>query len=119
MRIYISVPISGHPIEQQRAKASEIAEKLKELGHEPVNPFDTPEAPEDLSDKEKYAYYMGEDIKRLLLCDAIFMCVGWSRSIGCSIERAVAQNAGLLIYEHFVDNEGQVRPISMLGKFKL
>lgn len=119
MKVYISIPIKNCDESVQRAKAKEIAEKLKELGHEPVNPFDTPEAPKDLSEEEKYAWYMGEDIKRLLLCDAIFMCKGWSRSIGCSIERAVAQKAGLCIYEHFVDNKGQVRPISMLGEFSL
>lgn len=45
MRIYISIPISGHDLATQRATASEIAEKIKALGHEPVNPFDTPDAP--------------------------------------------------------------------------
>ena len=95
MRIYISIPIKGHSIEQQRPKASEIAEKLKELGHEPVNPFDTPAPPEDLSEEEKYAWYMGRDIEQLLLCDAILMCAGWRDSVGCTIEHGAALAKGI------------------------
>lgn len=85
MRIYISIPISGHNIEKQCAAASEIADNLRKLGHEPVNPFETPEAPPDMNDKEKYAYYMGEDLKQLLTCDAVFLCKGWSESRGCRL----------------------------------
>lgn len=101
MRIYISIPISGLPIEQQQAKAREIAKRLRELGHEPVNPFDTPEAPKGLSDKERYAYYMGEDLKRLLTCDAIFFCEGWYESKGCRLEADVAIMYKLQEYGRF------------------
>lgn len=94
MKIYISIPISNRDLAAQQATAREIADNLRKLGHEPVNPFDTPEAPQGLSDKEKYAYYMGEDIKRLLMCDAVFLCNGWSESRGCRLE---AQTA--LIYD--------------------
>lgn len=90
MKIYISIPITGHAPEAQRAKAAAIADEIRNLGHEPVNPFDTPEAPAGLNEKERYAYYMGEDIKRLLLCDAILMCEGWRFSKGCKAEYEVA-----------------------------
>ena len=86
MKIYISIPISGKSFYPQYAKAAEIAEQIRALGHEPVNPFDTPEPPEGLSEKERYAYFMGEDIKRLLMCDAIFLCEDWSHSRGCRVE---------------------------------
>ncbi len=97
MKIYISIPISGCNIEKQCVTASEIAEKLRKLGHEPVNPFDTPQAPPDMSDKEKYAYYMGEDLKRLLTCDAVFMCKGWNLSRGCCTEEFVARMYGIKV----------------------
>lgn len=103
MKIYISIPISGYPIEEQKAKAREIAEKLRKLGHEPVNPFDTPEAPQGLSKKEQYVYYMGEDIKRLLMCDAIFFCEGWYKSRGCRLEADVAIIYKLQEYGRFED----------------
>lgn len=90
MRIYISIPIKGKDESVQRRLASEIAEKIKEAGHEPVNPFDTPNPPEDYAEERKYAYYMSRDIERLMLCDAIYLCEGWERSMGCRIERSIA-----------------------------
>lgn len=103
MRIYISIPISGRNIEKQCAAASEIADNLRKLGHEPVNPFDTPEAPPDMSDKEKYAYYMGEDIKRLLMCDAVFLCERWNESKGCLLEFHATSIYGLEQYGRLED----------------
>lgn len=99
MKIYISIPISGHDLAAQRAKAREIADKLRKLGHEPVNPFDTPKPSGNLSEKEEYAYYIGEDIKKLITCDAVFMCDGWNCSKGCCIEKQVAYILKLTVYE--------------------
>lgn len=91
MKIYISVPISGLDLMTQTGIALEIAEKIRDLGHEPVNPFDTPLAPLGVTEKEKYAYYMGEDIKHLLMCDAAYFCEGWRGSNGCLLEFNAAQ----------------------------
>lgn len=101
MKIYISIPISGCDIEQQRGTASKIAEIIKRMGHEPVNPFDTPQAPEEWNSDEKYAYYMGEDIKRLLLCDAVYVCNGWKHSRGCRAEVRLARIYHLSVYDKF------------------
>lgn len=98
MKIYISIPISNHNLATQRAKATEIAEKIKALGHEPVNPFDTPEAPADMDEREKYSYYMGEDIKRLLMCDGVYFHSGWHKSKGCNVEFTIAFTYKLKIF---------------------
>lgn len=100
MRIYISIPISGHNLATQRATAAEIADKIIALGHEPVNPFNTPLAPLEMDEKEKYTYYMGEDVKRLLLCDAAYFCEGWQMSKGCRIEAFIAGTYGLAVFHH-------------------
>lgn len=102
MKIYISIPISNCDLIKQQYKAAHIADKLKALGHEPVNPFDTPKPPEHWDTGMKYAYYMGEDIKRLLLCDAILMCEGWEDSIGCTIEHSIASIKKLVVF-HSLD----------------
>ena len=98
MEIYISIPISNCDLATQRAQAAEIAEKIKSLGHEPVNPFDTPEAPAEMSERERYSYYMGEDVKRLLLCDAAYFCEGWHKSKGCNVEFTIALTYKLKIF---------------------
>lgn len=103
MRIYISIPISNFDLSKQQAKAREIADKLRELGHEPVNPFDTPKAPQVLSEKEQYAYYMGEDIKRLLMCDAVYFHPKWTKSKGCGIEHDIAIRCRLERFYTFSD----------------
>lgn len=103
MRIYISIPISNLDLATQRAKAVEIAERIKNLGHEPVNPFDTPEAPPEMSEREKYAYYMGRDIEQLLMCDAVYFHPHWTKSKGCSTEHDIAVRYGLERFYTFSD----------------
>lgn len=97
MKVYISIPMSGCDLDTQRAEAAKTAELLTTLGHEAVNPFDTPQPPEGLTDKESYAYFIGEDIKRLLTCDAIYFCDGWTRSKGCQAEYEIARTYGIPI----------------------
>lgn len=100
MKIYISIPITGHDFDKQSATAKEIETLISDLGHTPVNPFNTPAPPSWMeSEQEQYAHFMGEDIKELLLCDAIYMANGWKDSKGCSLEYMAAQIYGLKIYD--------------------
>ncbi len=103
MKIYISIPISGHDLAAQKAKAEEIADKLRKLGHEPVNPFDTPPPSGNLSEEEEYAYYIGEDMKKLLTCNVVFLCDGWNRSKGCRLEVQAALLYGMRLYGRLTD----------------
>lgn len=103
MKIYISIPITGLNLMTQKGIAQEIAEKIRALGHEPVNPFDTPIAPPEMSEKEKYAYYMGEDIRRLLMCDAVYFHPKWTKSKGCSTEHDIAVRYRLERFYTFSD----------------
>ena len=98
MRIYISVPISGLDLATQQILAAQTAEKIRTLGHEPVNPFETPLAPPEWPEQQKYAYYMGRDIEKLLLCDAVFFCKGWHESKGCLVESYIAETNGIRHY---------------------
>lgn len=91
MKIYLSIPKSGHDISIQSKLARLQSELLELRGHTPMNPFTTQTAPEHLNEKETYAYYMGEDMKMLLSCDAIYMVdKKWRKSKGCSIEHNAA-----------------------------
>ena len=97
-RIYISIPISGHDLEEVKEKARVVSERLlydvfglKKEWHrqDVITPFDV--CPE--TDKP-YSYYMGKDIEALLECDAIFLCEGWQNSKGCMAEFEVARIYG-------------------------
>ena len=79
-KIYISIPISGHDLEEVKTKARDIREhllwdvfELKKGQHRPdvITPFDVCPEPD-----KPYSYYMGKDIEALLECDAIYLCEG-------------------------------------------
>ena len=97
-RVYISIPISGHDLEEVKAKARDIREWVlwDEFGlekgfHRPdvITPFDVCPEPD-----KPYSYYMGKDIEALLECDAIYLCEGWQHSKGCMAEFEVARIYG-------------------------
>ena len=97
-RIYISIPISGHNLEEVKAKARDINERLlcdvfgfRKGQNRPdvITPFDVCSEPD-----KPYSYYMGKDIEALLECDAIYLCEGWQNSKGCMAEFEVARIYG-------------------------
>lgn len=91
MKIYISIPITGQDYEAQKRKAEQIATCIELAGHEPENPFNAPQPHDTLNEAQKYAFYMGYDIERLLQCDAIYLSKGWEGSKGCQLENSAAQ----------------------------
>ena len=97
-KIYISIPISGHDLEEAKAKARDIRESLLcdvfgfRMGQnrpDVITPFDVCPEPD-----KPYSYYMGKDIEALLECDAIYLCEGWQNSKGCMAEFEVARIYG-------------------------
>ena len=101
MKIYISLPISGYPIEERVAYANTVRNNLIEINSQVcgfrgckknlsvVTPFDFCPEPD-----KPYSYYMGKDIEALLECDAIYMCEGWQNCKGCMAEFEVARIYG-------------------------
>lgn len=85
MKVYISLPISGRDIDEARQQADLAAAKLSRLGHRPVNPFNI-----YAGKYPTYADHLCCDLRALMDCDAIYMCDGWEKSGGCSIEFFVA-----------------------------
>lgn len=86
-RIYISIPISGHDLEEVKEKARKA--KMVSHWYDVITPFDVCPEPD-----KPYSYYMGKDIEALLECDAIYLCDGWQNSKGCMAEFEVARIYG-------------------------
>ena len=87
-RIYISIPISGHDLEEVKEKARKAKIRVSHWC-DVITPFDVCPEPD-----KPYSYYMGKDIEALLECDAIFLCEGWQNSKGCMAEFEVARIYG-------------------------
>ena len=99
MKTYISLPISGRPIEEAKAEAESVKKTFQQAfpQSEVITPFDIVPDPPDMPPHKQYAYCMGRDIEALLTCSHIAMCPGWRTSKGCQAEHAIAEVYGLTI----------------------
>ena len=96
MKVYISLPITGHDIEEVEARCIFAKAVLKKKGHTPVSPLDI-----DHSDPDFYEAVIGTDITALLCCDAVVFLDGWTASRGCNLEMEAAKIYGkVIIYEY-------------------
>lgn len=94
MRIYISGKMSGLPKEEYRTKFKAAEDRLKNQGHEVVNPAMLDEF------GLTYAEYMAIDTTLLSFCDAIYMLDNWKDSGGAHLEWEYANTLRLvIIYE--------------------
>lgn len=85
MKIYISLPITGHDIEEVEASCIYASGVIQAKGHTPVSPlYVSPDPDAD------YAEHMGNDIEALLNCDAVLFMPDWRTSKGCRLENAAA-----------------------------
>lgn len=92
MKVYISLPITGHDIEEVEARLIFAKAVLEKKGHTPVSPLDVSDNPD-----ASYAEHMGRDIAALLECDAVVFLEGWQESKGCTLEHAAAKIYNKLI----------------------
>lgn len=81
MKIYISLPITGHDIEEVEARCIFAKAVIEKKGHTPVSPLDVSPDPD-----VTYSQHMGNDIAALLECDAVLFLDGWEYSRGCKLE---------------------------------
>ena len=98
MKVYISLPITGHDIEEVEARCIFAKSVLKKKGHTPVSPLDVSDNPD-----ASYAEHMGRDISALLCCDAVVFLEGWEASRGCRLEHAATEIYGKGIFSSLED----------------
>lgn len=89
MRIYISIPITGHDEQKQREHADLMKSALSRAGHEVTTPFEV-----YAGKNPAYEDHICHDLLALSRCDGIFLCKGWQFSKGCRIESYFAKEFG-------------------------
>lgn len=96
MKLYIAGPMTGLP-EFNYPAFNAVAKRLRELGHEVLNPAENPHPP-----CGTWAGYMRMALVQLVQCECIVLLPGWAESRGALLERAIAQALGIDI-AHFTD----------------
>ena len=100
MKIMISQPMSGLSLSEIAYQRDKIEMKLESLGHEVVNSYFKEFDEENRCDLAHVpVYYLGKALQKMAECDAVYFAEGWALARGCVIERAVAENYGLIIME--------------------
>ena len=114
VRIYISLPISGHELEERKKKAAQMKDQviqavktnklayisknskvvsLTENNTVVVTPFEiVPDA-----SYMTYEQVMAKDLEVLMTCDIVVFARHWQYSKGCRIEFAVARELGIRV----------------------
>lgn len=91
MKVYISGKITGDA--DYKKKFANAEEMARAVGFEVFNPARVP-------DKVKpWEWYMKQDIKELMDCDAILLLKGWKESRGARLEAYIASQLKIKIYE--------------------
>lgn len=86
MKIYISGPISGLPLETVYNNFTNAEVQLLEQGYEVVNPLNN-----GLSTNATWEEHMRVDLKLLMECDTIYLLKGYKDSKGAMIEYDLAR----------------------------
>lgn len=95
IKVYVSLPITGQESTVMK-RCLEAKKRLEEIFNEAdtqdyelevvfpkdVDKIGTPEQ----DNTKSLGYWLGEDIKLLMECDAVFLCEGYIRSRGCYLE---------------------------------
>lgn len=113
IKVYISIPITGHNPLKQRAHALSVIDRLSVYFEREkpdtrvvfINPFEIGDALEHLHNvsglpKPTWGDYMDIDLKAINESDVVYMCKGWHMSKGCKGEHDEADtNAKVIMYE--------------------
>ena len=94
MKLYISGPVTGQPIEETKKKFAQAAKQVEAFGHTPVQPFDN-----NLEWNATWEEWMVADIALLFKCDGIYLLKDWKSSSGARIEHFIANERGMEIIE--------------------
>lgn len=107
-KTYISIPITGHDLEEVKAKLIRVKEqylkaKYGDIWREHLDEVITPIEINEKNLNAPYPTLMGKDIETLLQCKEILLCEGWRDSRGCRLEYHAADIYGITKYEERKD----------------
>lgn len=101
MTIFISGPMTGHA-EFNYPAFHRVGEELKKNEFKFLSPahgrFGHPYQPPNPDEEHPWEEYMRSSLKKLLLCDSIYMLSGWEDSRGAILEHHIAKQLNMTIH---------------------
>lgn len=94
-RVYISGPISGRDIAEQKEAFKAVERELADMGLNPVNPLEN-----GLPAEASWEEQMRKDLTDLMQCDYIYMMRGWELSRGATLEHLAATMVGIKVFKY-------------------
>lgn len=117
IKVYVSLPITGQESTAMK-RCLEAQERLQNIFKEAdtgdyqlevVFPKDVDKLCTSFHDKTKsLGYWLGEDIKLLMECDAVYFCNGNGRSKGCQLEHRCADIYGKTMLNEAYDDRNNM-----------
>src|SRR5690625_886848 len=98
MTIYISGPMTGIN-DLNRPLFNSVATELRDMGYDVVNPVEL--CPPGMG----WSDCMRRDISALMECDSILLLPGWMDSKGARLERHIAVQLGMQVYDITVTDD--------------
>lgn len=96
-KVMISMPMGGLTDEEIEENYSTIKERLENNGFKVVDPIISESRFPIPNVKNNALWSLGESLKRMADCDAVFFEDGWDEAQGCQIEHMAAVKCGMLM----------------------
>lgn len=110
MKAMIVQPMAGKTMQEIAETRNRAKEQLEAIGYEVENSlFDIDESWLLATGTVHVpVYYLGESLKVMSRCHAVYFCKDWATTRGCIIEHETAMHYGLhKFYEHSDDEENE------------
>lgn len=112
MKIFISQPMTNKTKEEVEEVRDRAFKHIQEAGHVPMSSWVPNEEDLPFTEKDNIPLRcLAFSIDILSRCDAVYFCKGWRGARGCRVERKIAEDYGLTIFDEelsavpFIDDE--------------
>lgn len=105
-KVMISQPMRDKTAEEIEAIRDKAIDRLTMMGYEVIDTF-MKEYHQKYDDSiNRPVFCLGESIKKMAECRAVYFVTGWEEARGCRIEHAIAAEYGLnILDEKAIDDE--------------
>lgn len=98
MKVFISQPMKGLTKQEIKLNRANAIENIKSIYGNDIEIIDN-----YFNNNEKPLFNLGKSIELLSMADIIYLCKGWNKARGCSIEYMCASDYGIkIIFENGV-----------------